>query len=115
MIGVFALWFFNFSGTVVRLVAVPVILITLALLVRSTAASQVGVWAGQSAFPQYDMRPDKETPLWNVHSPVIYWWTATELDAERAYMICYKGQVRPRRKNFAPAYFAFRAVKAQER
>jgi len=70
-----------------------------------------GEWDGKSAFPKYDVKPDKETPLWNVHSHVIYWWTGTEIDRERAYMICYNGQVRPRRKNVAPAYFAFRAVK----
>ncbi|MBC8350438.1 MAG: DUF1566 domain-containing protein [Planctomycetes bacterium] len=70
-----------------------------------------GEWDGQSPFPKYDKRPDKETPLWNVHSQVIYWWTGTEIDAEHAYMICYNGQVPRRQKEFAPAYFAFRAVK----
>jgi hypothetical protein len=24
--------------------------------------------------------------LWNAHSQVIYWWTATEVDEERAYL-----------------------------
>jgi hypothetical protein len=70
-----------------------------------------GQWDGRSAFPKYDVKPDKETPLWNIHSPVIYWWTGTEIDEKTAYMICYNGQVRPRAKNFAPTYFAFRAVK----
>jgi hypothetical protein len=42
---------------------------------------------------------------------VIYWWTATEVDEKRAYMIVYNGQVWPRDKRFAPAYFALRAVR----
>ncbi len=70
-----------------------------------------GQWDGSSPFPKYDVKPDKESPLWNVRSKVIYWWTGTEIDQKRAYMICYNGQVRPRQKDFAPAYFSFRAVK----
>jgi len=70
-----------------------------------------GEWDGTSAFPKYETRPDKETPLWNPHGRVIYWWTGTEIDDEHAYMVCYNGQVRPRRKNLAPDYFSFRAVK----
>ena len=51
-----------------------------------------GQWDGRSPLPKYNVMPDKETPLWNVHSHVIYWWTGTEIDEERAYMICYNGQ-----------------------
>jgi len=68
-----------------------------------------GVWDGETA--TYEMRPDKESPLWNTRSKVIYWWTATEVDEQRAYMIVYDGKVWPRSKRFAPAYFAFRAVR----
>lgn len=70
-----------------------------------------GTWDGKSPFPNYRVMPDKETPLWNVHWQVIYMWTGTEIDDDRAYSYCYNGQVRSRRKNFAPAYFSFRAVK----
>ena len=70
-----------------------------------------GQWDGNSAFPKYTAKPDKETPLWNVHSQVIYWWTGTEIDEDHAYMVSYNGHVRPRRKTWAPSYFAFRAVK----
>lgn len=70
-----------------------------------------GEWDGKSAFPKYTVKPDKETPLWNVHSNVIYWWTGSEIDAEHASMVCYNGQVRSRRKTWAPSYLAFRAVK----
>jgi hypothetical protein len=43
---------------------------------------------------------------------VIYWWTATEVDAEQAYIIVYDGKLWPRRKEIHPGYLGFRAVKA---
>lgn len=70
-----------------------------------------GTWDGKSRFPDYKVMPDKETPLWNVRWQVIYWWTGTEFDDERAYSVCYNGRVHPRKKDFAPAYLSFRAVK----
>ena len=74
-----------------------------------------GVWDGQTKAATYQVRPDKESPLWNVHSQVIYWWTATEIDDQKAYIIVYDGKVWPRRKRFAPAYLAYRCVKPVER
>jgi hypothetical protein len=38
-----------------------------------------GVWDADIAKATYKTTPDKESPLWNVRSQVIYWWTATEL------------------------------------
>jgi hypothetical protein len=70
-----------------------------------------GVWDAADAKATYETTPDKESPLWNVHSQVIYWWTATEVDAERAYIIVYDGKVWPRPKRFGPAYLGFRCVK----
>lgn len=70
-----------------------------------------GVWDPNSQTATYSSLPDKESPLWNVHSQVIYWWTGSEIDAARAYMIAYDGQVWPRDKRFAPDYFAFRCVR----
>ena len=70
-----------------------------------------GVWDAAAAQASYETPPDKESPLWNVHSQVIYWWTATEVDQERAYIIVYDGQVWPRSKQFGPAYLGFRCVK----
>jgi len=70
-----------------------------------------GVWDAENAEATYETTPDKESPLWNVHSQVIYWWTATEIDEERAYIIAYDGQVWPRTKQFGPAYLGFRCVK----
>jgi hypothetical protein len=70
-----------------------------------------GVWAATTATAAYERAPDKESPLWNVHSQVIYWWTATEVDDEHAYIIVYDGKVWPRAKDFGPAYLGFRCVR----
>ncbi len=70
-----------------------------------------GVWDAEMARATYETTPDKESPLWNVHSQVIYWWTATEVDAEHAYIIVYDGKVWPRAKQIGPAYMGFRCVK----
>lgn len=69
-----------------------------------------GVWDAHTKTATYRVCPDKESPLWNVHSQVIYWWTATEVDDETAYMIVYDGKVWPRRKRFAPASLGCRCV-----
>ena len=70
-----------------------------------------GTWDDQRAKATYQSTPDKESPLWNTHSQVIYWWTATEVDADHAFMIVYDGQVWPRTKQFGPAYVGYRCVK----
>ena len=71
-----------------------------------------GVWDAETAEATYESSPDKESPLWNIHSQVIYWWTATEVDEGHAYIIVYDGKVWPRQKQFGPAYLGFRCVKA---
>jgi hypothetical protein len=70
-----------------------------------------GVWDQENAEAIYETRPDKESPLWNIYSQVIYWWTATEADEDHAYIIVYDGKVWPRSKQFGPAYLGFRCVK----
>jgi len=70
-----------------------------------------GIWDAENAQAVYEITPDKESPLWDVHSQVIYWWTTTEVDAEHAYIIVYDGKVWSRSKNFGPAYLGFRCVK----
>jgi len=70
-----------------------------------------GGWDAAAAEASYETKPDKESPLWNVHSQVIYWWTATEIDADHSYMIAYDGKVWRRDKDFGPAYLGFRCVK----
>jgi hypothetical protein len=70
-----------------------------------------GIWDAEIAQAAYKITPDKESPLWNTLSQVIYWWTATEVDEERAYIIVYDGTVWPRSKHIGPAYLGFRCVK----
>jgi hypothetical protein len=70
-----------------------------------------GVWDAETAQAAYKTTPDKESPLWNIYSQVIYWWTATEADEEHAYIIVYDGKVWSRAKEFSPAYLGFRCVK----
>jgi hypothetical protein len=70
-----------------------------------------GVWDEGTAKTTYNTKPDKESPLWNIYSQVIYWWTATEVDEENAYIIVYDGKVWARGKQFSPAYLGFRCVK----
>jgi hypothetical protein len=70
-----------------------------------------GAWNELIAEATYKTLPDKESPLWNIYSQVIYWWTATEVDENRAYIIVYDGKVWPRPKQFGPAYLGYRCVK----
>jgi len=70
-----------------------------------------GLWDAETAKVTYKTTPDKESPLWNAHSQVIYWWTATEVDEEHAYIIVYDGRVWPRAKQYSLAYLGFRCVK----
>jgi hypothetical protein len=70
-----------------------------------------GSWDPIEHKASYRIDPDKESPLWNVHSKVIYWWTATEVDDRTAYIIVYDGQVRARLKEARWGYLGFRAVK----
>jgi hypothetical protein len=70
-----------------------------------------GVWDPATARATYRVMPDKESPLWDVHSQIIYWWTATEADAEQAYRVVYNGLVHPLPKRSRYGYLAFRAVK----
>jgi hypothetical protein len=70
-----------------------------------------GVWDPETAQAAYETKPDKESPLWNTHSQVIYWWTSTEVDDDHAYIIVYDGRVWPRSKQINPDYLGFRCVK----
>ena len=70
-----------------------------------------GVWDAENKRATYKITPDKESPLWNIYSPVIYRWTGTPVDEKRAYHIVYHGRVSPRPKDMKVRYFSFRAVK----
>jgi len=70
-----------------------------------------GVWDAETKQAKYDVKPDKESPLWVPYTEVIYWWTATEIDDGRVYMIVYDGKVWPKRKGRRMGYQGFRAVR----
>jgi hypothetical protein len=70
-----------------------------------------GSWDATSGVASYQRTPDKESPLWDSHSQVIYWWTATEVDDREAYIIVYDGKIWPRQKRANWGYLGFRAVK----
>lgn len=72
-----------------------------------------GFWDPLEEKAVYERTPDKESPLWDVHSKVIYYWTAdTSLqDKNRAYIIVYHGGVFERFKTESQPYLSFRAVR----
>jgi len=55
--------------------------------------NSAGEWGAEIAKVTYKTIPDKESPLWNAHSQMIYWWTAKEVDKGHAYIIGYDGKV----------------------
>jgi hypothetical protein len=70
-----------------------------------------GIWDPRHEKAIYRLTPDKETPLWDPHSKVIYYWTDTIESEERAYIIVYNGGVYTRSMEIHPDYLSFRAVK----
>jgi hypothetical protein len=70
-----------------------------------------GVWDDDAKKASYDMTPDKETPLWDPNSNVIYYWAETMADDDDAYIIVYHGGVYTRRVTSHYGYLSFRAVK----
>lgn len=73
-----------------------------------------GMWDPQEEKATYEKRPDKETPLWDPHSRVIYYWAAGDAGADRAYIIVYDGGVYTRKRTSRYGYLSFRAVKDGE-
>lgn len=70
-----------------------------------------GFWNEAARKADYMVRPDKESPLWDIYSPKIYYWTATEADGAGAYRITYDGRVWPVPKGLRMGSQGFRAVK----
>jgi hypothetical protein len=69
-----------------------------------------GAWNPEGPRATYLVRPDKETPLWNPHTEIIYWW-AEEADAENAWRVVYNGLVFAIPKRLGMGSQAFRAVR----
>lgn len=83
-------------------------------------ASRSMIWRGQNAGGKWDAQtnqatyhtmPDKEAPLWDRYSQIIYWWTASEHSTEKAYKIAYNGYVSPMPKKANLGYLGCRCVK----
>lgn len=69
-----------------------------------------GLWNQSSGTADFQLTPDKESPLWNPYSLVIYWWTGTELQKEEAYRFSYNGRSMATPKKARAAYYGFRCV-----
>ena len=70
-----------------------------------------GVWDAETGRASYQVRPDKESPLWVPFSETIYWWTATEIDEDYAWIIVYDGKAWKKRKDRRMGSQGFRAVR----
>ncbi len=72
-----------------------------------------GIWDKEKKRATYKIRPDKESPLWDTISGIIYWWTATEFDEKHSFVILYSGDVWIKSKQGRNIVTrGFRAVKA---
>jgi hypothetical protein len=86
--------------------------------VEESVASQMlhgknsgGIWDNVRKTASYAKKPDKETPLWDPHSSVIYYWTGTMAENDKAYIIVYHGGVFAKNIYNKSASISFRAVK----
>jgi len=70
-----------------------------------------GVWDSMTKEATFGITPDKESPLWKVHSPIIYWWTSTEVNDSTVYRVVYNGGVHALHKKVSMGSLGFRAVK----
>jgi hypothetical protein len=76
-----------------------------------------GEWDPESGQARYRVVPDKESPLWRVGSPVVYWWTSSRIperpDGHVIYIISYRGAVSKHYTFLSSADIGFRAVKGR--
>ena len=70
-----------------------------------------GTWDALSERPSYTRRPDKESPLWDPISSLIYLWTADEASKDRAWIVVYHGGVFAKPKALGSSSNGFRAVR----
>lgn len=60
---------------------------------------------------KYETKPDKETPLWNPHSKIIYYWTSETKNEKQAFLVAYNGKVLDRMKSSGANYQGYRCVR----
>jgi hypothetical protein len=70
-----------------------------------------GAWDSVNSRASYSMKPDKESPLWNSHSVIIYLWTSSEYNSGRAFSIDFNGNTYRRNKTLNWGSQGFRAVR----
>jgi hypothetical protein len=70
-----------------------------------------GVWDPTSNQASYRTKPDKESPLWNPYSPIIYWWTSSQPRSSQAYSVDFNGNIYTRNKESNLGSQGFRAVR----
>jgi len=70
-----------------------------------------GTWNASARKASYESPPEKESPLWNPHSKVIYWWTSTPCGPDRICVVVYNGRVIDHRTDATRGYLGFRAVR----
>jgi hypothetical protein len=70
-----------------------------------------GRWNPATGRATYRTRPDKEAPLWDPFSPVIYFWTSDTRGSDRAYFISYQGGVNARPRTTRALYHGYRCVR----
>jgi len=68
-------------------------------------------WGGESGPADCQITPDKETPLWAPDQEPIYYWTADEYDAHRAYYVSYNGRVSHQPKSWGNPRHGYRCVR----
>ncbi len=71
-----------------------------------------GTWDADRGRASYETRPDKEAPLWDPYSPIIYWWAADEVDPDHAYRVVHNGLVLLKPRDLGMGSQGFRAVRA---
>lgn len=73
-----------------------------------------GSWDAAAGRARFARTPDKESPLWDPHSKVIYWWTATVPRPGYALRMAYDGRTLEVSKDTRWGYLGFRAVRRLE-
>jgi len=74
--------------------------------------NRAGTWDAARAAASFPAcQPDKEPPLWNPQSKVIYWWTASAAPGDRLRCMAYNAHVAPLRPQMHWGSLGFRAVK----
>jgi len=59
----------------------------------------------------YKISPDKETPLWDPNSMIIYYWTSESKGDRLVYMVSYNGRILSRYGDNGAGYHGFRCVR----